>query len=1024
MENRMKAFTTILSAALCIAMSTVAWGQKTWTGGDDGTSWSQSSNWSGGTAPINSDNVLLDNSIVAGSYTVNLPTGATTVSINRLTITPDAGNTITLILPSGNTASMGFNVGDATAGTDDIILNNGAVLKNSSGAGSGNGLQANSTSNGTVRINNGGKYIHNTSRSTAGVVPLLSTVSGTETGIFEYDSPGTGSVAISASGRNYGSLILTRTAGAAIYTASGASVLTIRGNFLINTGVTFNSTMTGAMNLAGNLTNNGAFTPGVGAVTMNGTSAQTMSGNAITFTNLTITNAAGVTLSVDETVTSTLMLNRNITTGSNKMIIAAGGMVSRTSGHIVGNLQKNFATGAGVVQTFEVGTGSDYTPVEVTIAQVDITGNVTAKSTSGDHPSIGSSTLDATKSINRYWTLMRDAGLTFTGTYDATFNFVSGDLDAGTNTSNLSVGKLDGGTWSYPTVGARTATSTQATGMTSFSDFQLAEPSVPEIDVLGNAISIADGDASPSAADDTDFGSADISVPPGGIDHVFTIKNTGSAALNLTGAPDKVQISGTNAGDFSVTVQPTSPVAASSGTSTFTVHFDPSATGVRSATISIDNDDSDENPYDFAIQGLGTAAAATATVSGNATICAGSSTTLTATLTGTAPWNLTWSDGHVQNGVTASPATRSVSPTTTTVYTLTSFSDVNGPGTASGSATVTVTPNSVVANAGADLATTAGVSAKIGANPTASGGTGPLTINWSPSTGLSSTTASNPTATPSSTTTYTLTVTDANGCTSADQITVRAGNLVNSLIKSVIGPTNLYDPVLNQVRVDIAIKNISGAPIYGPLSAVFKTLTPGPPTITIPNANGGGEGVGCYYDYSNLLGPDNILSPGETSGYKLWIFQEHVIPPVSIKFFANIVGDLDGIPKTATDNQPLAFAFDLQKAAVQDDADSKSISNSVEIPKTYAMHQNHPNPFNPSTTIQFDLPEPGNVTLKIYNSVGQLVRTLLSGDYAAGAHKVIWDALNDRGVGVASGVYLAVFKAGEVKQVRRVVLMK
>jgi len=163
----------------------------------------------------------------------------------------------------------------------------------------------------------------------------------------------------------------------------------------------------------------------------------------------------------------------------------------------------------------------------------------------------------------------------------------------------------------------------------------------------------------------------------------------------------------------------------------------------------------------------------------------------------------------------------------------------------------------------------------------------------------------------------------------------------------------------------------------------------------------------------------------------LWIFQEHVIPAVSFRFFANIIGDLDGMPKTAADDQPLAFAFDLPKAAVQGDSDSKATSGASEIPATYAMHLNYPNPFsangifdNPNTTIQFDLPEAGEVMLKIYNSVGQLVRTLVSGDYEAGAHKVIWDARNDRGVGVASGVYLAVFRAGEVQQVRRVVLMK
>jgi hypothetical protein len=126
----------------------------------------------------------------------------------------------------------------------------------------------------------------------------------------------------------------------------------------------------------------------------------------------------------------------------------------------------------------------------------------------------------------------------------------------------------------------------------------------PEMDVQGKSSSIADGDTTPSGSDDTDFGSTDISG--GSVDHTFTIENTGSAALNLTGTPE-VAIVGTHAADFSVTAPPTSPVAPGGGTTTFSVSFNPSAVGLRQATISIANDDPDENPYDFAIQGTGTA---------------------------------------------------------------------------------------------------------------------------------------------------------------------------------------------------------------------------------------------------------------------------------------------------------------------------------------------------------------------------------------------------------------------------------
>jgi hypothetical protein len=121
----------------------------------------------------------------------------------------------------------------------------------------------------------------------------------------------------------------------------------------------------------------------------------------------------------------------------------------------------------------------------------------------------------------------------------------------------------------------------------------------PEMDVLGNAVSIADGDTTPSLADDTDFGSADANG--GTVVKTFTIQNTGTASLNLNGTPT-VSISG-GAG-FSLTTMPTTPVGVSSST-TFQITFDPSAIGASTATVSIANNDADENPYNFDITGSG-----------------------------------------------------------------------------------------------------------------------------------------------------------------------------------------------------------------------------------------------------------------------------------------------------------------------------------------------------------------------------------------------------------------------------------
>ena len=136
----------------------------------------------------------------------------------------------------------------------------------------------------------------------------------------------------------------------------------------------------------------------------------------------------------------------------------------------------------------------------------------------------------------------------------------------------------------------------------SFSPFTPANG--PEINIKGNNTDIANGDTTPSTSDDTDFGST--AVEGGSVTRTFTIENKGNENLMLTGTP-LVAISGTNSSDFSLTVAPSANIAPNSST-TFQITFDPSSTGTRTATISIANNDADENPYTFSIQGKGTGA--------------------------------------------------------------------------------------------------------------------------------------------------------------------------------------------------------------------------------------------------------------------------------------------------------------------------------------------------------------------------------------------------------------------------------
>lgn len=139
--------------------------------------------------------------------------------------------------------------------------------------------------------------------------------------------------------------------------------------------------------------------------------------------------------------------------------------------------------------------------------------------------------------------------------------------------------------------------------------------SIPPIDIRieGNSMVIADGDTSPSLSDHTDFGSIDYSS--GNLTRTFTIWNGGSVDLALDGDP-LVALSGAGVADFTVILQPSSTITVGNFT-TFQISFDPSTTGIRSATVSISNNDPDEDPYDFSIQGRGTSTITVTGVIGN-----------------------------------------------------------------------------------------------------------------------------------------------------------------------------------------------------------------------------------------------------------------------------------------------------------------------------------------------------------------------------------------------------------------------
>jgi hypothetical protein len=199
-----------------------------------------------------------------------------------------------------------------------------------------------------------------------------------------------------------------------------------------------------------------------------------------TLRNLSITNVNGAALAGPLTVDGTLTLaGGNLDAGSDVLSIGPVGTVNRTSGHVIGALQKWVAAGSGVTATFEIGDATTYAPVSMTFGMVAIPGQLVASTTAGEHPNIGTAPIYAPRDLNRWWKLTNN-GVGF-DLLEILFTFAAADIDPGAQTGQFIVAKWDGA-WTVPTSGANTATAITAYGMTSLSEFAIGE-TLPQVSV-------------------------------------------------------------------------------------------------------------------------------------------------------------------------------------------------------------------------------------------------------------------------------------------------------------------------------------------------------------------------------------------------------------------------------------------------------------------------------------------------------------------------------------------------------------
>ena len=96
----------------------------------------------------------------------------------------------------------------------------------------------------------------------------------------------------------------------------------------------------------------------------------------------------------------------------------------------------------------------------------------------------------------------------------------------------------------------------------------------------------------------------------------------------------------------------------------------------------------------------------------------------------------------------------------------------------------------------------------------------------------------------------------------------------------------------------------------------------------------------------------------------------------------------------------------------------------AQLPHILVLYPNYPNPFNPVTTLRYDLPENDHVNITIYDMMGRVVKTLINDQQPTGYRSLQWNATNDYGKPVSAGIYLYQIQAGQYISTKKMVLLK
>ena len=744
-----------------------------------------------------------------------------------------------------------------------------------------------------------------------------------------------------------------------------------------------------------------------------------------TGSTLKIDNAAGVTLaSTARTygIGGTLNLTSgNITTGVNTLLITSTGSVTRASGHVVGNLAKNFSS-TGLARTMEIGSAGAYAPVDVAFASISTAGNLTATTFDGDHPSIGTSGLNPAATVNRYHRLT-NGGIVFT-TADATFSWDAGDVDPGADPNSFALGKYDAGVWSYPTIGSRTPTSIGVTGLTSLSDYAVGNIGLTIADVAVN-----EGNAGTTNADFT----VTLGIAP-----QSTVTVDYATADGTATAP----------GDYTAIAPPV------------TLTWNPGDPAAKTVTVLVNGDATYEPDETFLLNLTNPAGASFLDNQAQGTI-----------LNDDGVPSFTIDDVAVTEG-DAGPSTGKRLAVATFTVTLSNpaqqvvtvdYETADGTATAPGDYTAITPPQTLTFNPGDPLTQTVSVTV-IGdvitepdetffvnltnaVNATIADNQGQGTIlnddnapsfaindvavtegNSGTSLATFTVTLSNPAqqvvtvdyATADGTATapsdyvaiaapLTLTFNPGDPLTRTVSVTVNGDLFAEADETFFVNLSNAVNATITDGQGQGTIQNDDATPGFtvsdvtvtegnaGTTPAVFTVTLSGPSSfvVTVQVATADGTAT-APSDYTAIAPPQTLtFNPGDplTQTVTVLVNGDTTVEPDET-FFVNLA---NAVNATIVDGQGQCTILNDETVSVPEAA--------PVVTATY-VGTNYPNPFSGATTIPVGLVSGGQVRIRIYDATGRLVRTVVDQSLAAGVQNVTWDGLDNRGTRVASGFYV------------------